>query len=216
MNCTTINDLKKIFNECQEKLISIRAQFPWTEKEAYLGWLVQTYEYALNSSRILAMTGGHMPTHRSNFANRFITHAAEERGHEKLLENDVKHLGYDIKTLESLPEAKAFHQSLYYWIAFGNSVGMFGWVLALEGFAVKNVPQMYEVCLKEYGAKCTTFLKVHAEEDEDHLEKAFQNIDQLTPEETQLVAKTMHQYCELYGGMMIAVQSHLRSNRKAS
>lgn len=213
MKTQTHEELRKVFDEQQDKLFKIRKNFPWTVKDAYLGWLVQTYEYALNSTRILAMTGGKMPADKTPFANRFITHAAEEKGHERLLENDVRSFGLDIRKLPVITEAKAFHQSLYYWFGFGNPVGMFGWVLALEGFAVRNVPEMYEVCLKQFGPKATTFLKVHAQEDEDHLRKAFDSISHFTPEENGLVASTLVQYAELYGMILTKIAEQNRERR---
>ncbi len=218
MKIRTNEDLRKLYDKLQIELSEIRSNFPWTNKDAYISWLVQSYEYAYNSTRILAMTGGKMPRDKTKYSNRFISHAAEEKGHEKLLENDVKSFGLGMSMQEVLPQAKAFHQSLYYWLGFDNPVGMFGWVLALEGFAVKNVPQMYEVCLSEFGPKATSFLKVHAQEDEDHLEKAFKSINDFTPEENQLVGETMYQYSCLYGEILkkITERYGTKSGKKAA
>lgn len=216
MEITTNAQLRELFNETQEKLIQIRCDFPWTDKAAYSSWLLQSYEYAYNSTRILAMTAGKMPKERTSFSNRFIAHAAEEKGHEKLLQNDANFFGLDLDKTEALPEAKAFHQSLYYWLSNGNPVGMFGWVLALEGFAVKNVPQMYEVCKEAFGPKATSFLKVHAQEDEGHLESAFKSIECFSPEENTLVANTMVQYAELYGGILTRIKETCSHNAQAA
>lgn len=203
---TTNAELKAFVAELQEELETIRSNFPWENEKAYISWLTQTYEYAYNSTRILALTAGRMPLDRTKFSNRFIAHAAEEKGHERLLENDAKSFGLNIKDLDSSPIAKAFHQSLYYWSCIENPVAMFGWVLALEGFAVQNASAIYEVCKEAHGPKATTFLKVHAQEDEAHLEEAFKSIEFFTPEENQMVADTTYQYCKLYGDILLDIQ----------
>ncbi|MFZ4403939.1 MAG: iron-containing redox enzyme family protein [Pseudobdellovibrionaceae bacterium] len=198
--------LKDQFEVEQKKLEGIRKQFPWGNQQAYLSWLTNTYEYAVKSTRILALTGGKFPTDKTVYSNRFIAHAAEEKGHEKLLENDVKNFGLNIKNLAPSNLAKAFHQSLYYWIYEANPIGIFGWVLALEGFAVRNVPAMYEVCKSVYGPQYVSFLKVHAEEDEDHLNKAFQSLKGFTEEENGIVVESMLFYTNLYGDMLLNTQ----------
>lgn len=207
----TAEQLREMFEDEQARLKRIREIFPWTNKEAYVGWLVNSYEYAYRSTRILALTGGRMPRDKTSYSNRFIAHAAEEKGHERLLENDLKNFGLDIKTLCPNTLGRAFHQSLYYWIYEDNPVGMFGWVLALEGFAVRNVPQMHEICLKAFGSKCSSFLKVHADEDEDHLGKAFESIASFTNEENAIVAKSMHFYADLYGQLLEKVAADAKS-----
>jgi pyrroloquinoline quinone (PQQ) biosynthesis protein C len=207
MKTLTHNELKEIFEVEQKKLEAIRKAFPWENKEAYIAWLVNTYEYALNSCKILATTGGRFPRGKNAFSNRFIAHAAEERGHEKLLENDVKNFGLHMENLKPSVLGQAFHQSLYYWMYADNPVGMFGWVLALEGFAVRNVPAMYEVCNKAFGPKASSFLRVHADEDEGHLQKAFESIRSFTDEENALVAHTLQFYAGLYGSLLQKIQA---------
>lgn len=202
MKNLTHDELKAIFEVEQKKLEEIRLAFPWSNQEAYIGWLVNTYEYALNSCKILAVTGGRFPRGKNNFSNRFIAHAAEEKGHEKLLENDVRNFGLRMEDLKPSVLGQAFHQSLYYWMYADNPVGMFGWVLALEGFAVRNVPAMYEICNKAFGPKGSSFLRVHADEDEDHLQKAFESIKSFTNEENALVAQTLQFYAGLYGSLL--------------
>lgn len=212
----THENLKEIFEVEQCKLDTIRKNFPWTNKGAYICWLTNTYEYAYRSTRILAMTGGRFPRERTNFSNRFIAHAAEEKGHERLLENDIKNFGLDIKKLTPSTLGRAFHQSLYYWIYEDNPVGMFGWVLALEGFAVRNVPAMYNICSEAFGKKCSSFLKVHADEDEGHLEKAFESIRSLTNAENAIVAKAMCFYTDLYGALLLQIAADAKTGSKKS
>jgi pyrroloquinoline quinone (PQQ) biosynthesis protein C len=202
MKTMTHVELKEIFEIEQKKLEEIRKAFPWDNQEAYINWLVNTYEYALNTSKILATTGGRLPGEKNVVSNRFIAHASEEKGHEKLLENDVKNFGLRMNDLQSSILGQAFHQSLYYWMYADNPLGIFGWVLALEGFAVRNCTAMYDICNKTFGSKCSSFLKVHAAEDEDHLHKAFESIKSFTGEENALIAHSLKFYSGMYGNLL--------------
>src|SRR5690242_4687019 len=111
-----IEELQKKFEKIQTHLSKMSEEFPWENREVYASWLAQSYEYVRFSTRILALTAGHFPLEKTSHSTRFIQHAAEEKGHDKLLINDAKALGFDLKRLEVLPEAEAFHKSLYFWI----------------------------------------------------------------------------------------------------
>lgn len=212
MKKNLIPELKNTYEEIQNHLQIICNRFKWSNREHYLSWLAQTYEYAVCSTRILALAGGRMPLDKTYFATRFIAHAAEEKGHEILLENDIRNFGCDINKLEVFPESKAFHQSLYYWLSYGNPIAVLGWVLALEGFSVLNINKILETCDETYGPKFTTFLKVHANEEEEHLEKAFEVIKTLNNDEIKLVSNTLYQYGHLYGNIYEKIEKKFSKN----
>ena len=188
--------------------------FNWGDQETYINWLASTYEYAVQSTRILALTAGFFPKTMTAYSNRFIAHAAEEKNHDKLIESDAKSFGIDISQLKPSPVAEAFHKSLYYWIFNGQPLAIFGWILALEGIAVRHGKPAYAKAEKAFGKKGTLFLKVHAEEDEDHLTKAFESISELKSDELEQVAQGFDLYLSLYQQMLETAQSHsgLRSN----
>jgi len=198
----TYKELRERFDEIQKNLTACSERFPWDQKEAYISWLVQSYEYVLNSTRILAAAGARFPAHQTKLCNRFIAHAAEERDHDKLLVKDVASFGRDISSEKTLPIAEAFHKSLYFWIHDKNPLALFGWVLALEGFACLSVPRIYTIAKDTYGAKATIFLKVHSDEDPDHLDKAFGAIEDLNGEDMAVVYHGLDLYGQLYLSML--------------
>lgn len=195
-------DLKEEFDRVHKELGFIVDNFPWGDPTAYAGWLAQTYYYAEKSTRILALASAHFPLTENKFHSRFVDHAREEKGHEKLLINDLKVLGKELRQIPEIPEMSAFYQCLYYWIEHINPVGIFGWVLCLEGLAVKRGPQLYEQVLKAHGPKATTFLKVHANEDVGHLATAFELLNSLTDEQKTLILQNFNQCCTLYGNVL--------------
>ena len=202
-------DLKREFDRVHEEMGQIIDNFPWTDPTAYASWLGQTYYYAEKSTRILALASAHFPLTENKFHARFIDHAREEKGHERLLINDLKGLNKELNQIPELPEMSAFYQCLYYWIEHINPVGIFGWVLCLEGLAVKRGPQLYEKVLKAHGPKATTFLKVHANEDVEHLATAFDLLNSLTEVQKTLILQNFEQCCALYGHVFEKIQKQM-------
>jgi hypothetical protein len=194
------------------------ARFPWENERAYVSWLAQSHEYVRFSTRILALTAGHFPLDKTLYASRFIQHAAEEKGHDRLLVNDAKVLGHDLAAIEVLPEAEAFHKSLYFWIYQGQPSVIFGWILCLEGFAVGNGPKIFQRVEKAFGKKAASFLYVHSNEDPDHVDKAFATIEKLSEADLGLVAHGLALYASLYENLYRAIEASIgvRAEREAA
>jgi hypothetical protein len=197
--------VKKKFDEVQEAMAAVAKAFPWEDRAAYLSWMAQTLEYVTYTTRILAQTGASFPLRQTALASRFIQHATEEKGHEKLLHHDAKALGADLSKLPLLPEAEAFHKSVYYWIYQGRPAVVMGWALFLEGYAVKNGGCVYERAVAAYGPKPTSFLKVHTQEDPDHVDKAFAVLDGFSSEELADVVHGLELYAKLYANIYRAI-----------
>lgn len=204
------NDIRALFDDIQKDLTKVADEFPWENPEAYVSWMAQTYEYALATTRILALTGAHIPMHQTPLATRYIQHSTEERGHDKLLINDAKALGADLLKTKILPEAEAFHKSVYYWIYQGHTPVIMGWVLLLEGFAVTNGPKLFERTEKAHGKKATSFMRVHTAEDPDHVDKAFQALNTYSEAELEEVAHGLRVYAKLYANVYTAVAHAVR------
>ena len=200
-----IETIKIRFEEIQSGMSSVVADFPWENRQAYLLWLAQTYEYAVATTRLLALTGGNIPMNQTPLASRFIQHATEEKGHDKLLENDAKALGERLSDFKVLPEAEAFHKSVYYWIYQHRAPVVMGWALFLEGFAVRYGASSYERAVKAHGKKGTSFLRVHTQEDPDHVEKAFSALQYFSPEELKDVVHGLEVYSKLYSNIYSAI-----------
>jgi len=201
----TISEIKKQFENIQSELKSIIEEFPWEDKAAYISWLTQTMEYATHTTRILALTGAHFPLDKTPLASRFIAHATEEKGHDKLLVNDCKALGSDISRNPLFSESEAFHKSLYYWIYQGRTPVIMGWVILLEGFAVRCGDYIYSRVEKAYPKSATSFVRVHSVEDKDHIEKAFEALSFFSEAELKDVAHGLELYSKLYQNIYRAI-----------
>lgn len=203
-----LNELTQKYEVIQKEMKMSSDRFSWENKQYYSLWLRQTYEYACHSTRILALTAGHFNPYQTSFSNRFIQHAAEEKGHDKLLLNDAKSLGITLENMPLLPEAEAFHKSLYFWIYQHKPLVILGWVLCLEGFAVHCGKSIFERVEKSHGKKASSFVYVHSKEDEDHLKKAFETLKNLNEDEISEVYRGLKLYSSLYTNIFNSIESY--------
>ena len=60
----------------------------------------------------------------------------------------------------------------------------------------------------EYSSKAHRFVKVHAEEDPDHIEKAFELIGKLSDERKELIRVNMIQTADAYVNMLKSCAVH--------
>lgn len=174
---------------------------PFENQEFYKEWLAQTYYFVRFSTPMLALSAGRAVSQRE-YHYRCIAHLAEEKGHERMLLNDLKQFGSNIADFEELPAASALYQTQFYWIEHVGPTSFLGYILLLEGIAVLAGKEIMEKVASLPG---TSFLKVHAEEDPDHLEKAFDAIEKLsTPEQAQ-VLKNLHSSAHHYKSLIAMV-----------
>lgn len=214
----SFSSIEKKFDETQNQLKETIQSFPWENQEAYTQWLANTYHYVLNSTRILAMGGACMPQNLTPLSNRFIVHAAEEKGHEKLLERDLKYFNLTPPEVPVTIDMQMYHQSLYYWMspAGGHPIGLMGWILSLEGVATKLGPWAYQKAKSAFSDKATNFLRVHAEEDPDHLEKAFQALKGLPTEELKIALDSIDLYSRQYQNILKTIMESVKNNKVTS
>jgi len=182
-------------------LIQEMADANWESEGFYSQWLAQTYYFVINSTRLITLAGS--LTDNNRLHHRFIDHAREERNHEFLLLNDLKHLGgYKISAIPESPVTAGFHQSQFYWIMIKNPIAFFGYVLCLEGLAVEYGARAFERVRARFGDKAANFLKVHSEEDMEHLQSAFDAIKDISDSEASLVIQNLEQAVGLYSRML--------------
>ena len=213
----SFEQLKKVFNETQKELVQTTQNFSWTDRDSYASWIACSYNYVENSTRLLALAGGMMPSDKTAFSNRFIAHAAEEKGHEKLLANDIKGLGLSLDVVKPTFEMQVYSRSLSYWVSpNGNPIGLIGWVLSLEGVAASIGPKVYEQTFKKFGPKATSFLKVHAEDDPDHLEKALNIAKELKPDDMAIVSDSLKMYSYQYQKVLYSIDTAYQTKKKAA
>ena len=166
---------------------------PWENPEFYANWLVQTTYYCRHTTRLLALCGALTPIEQQPMHNRFLKHAAEEKGHENLTLLDIKNMGKEFADYPEASATQSFYQTQYYWIEHVHPYAFFGYILYLEAYAAKYGQAITARIQKAHGDKATNFMRVHSEEDVDHVEKALEQVEKFPPAILKDIISNMEQ-----------------------
>jgi hypothetical protein len=181
--------------------------FPWENARSYADWLVQTYHMVCHSTRLVALAGAHCKIENAELHARFVDHSKEERGHDKVAIADLSKLGYKVDDFEQKYQSACMYQIQYYWIQFVDPVAFFGYTLALEALASNFGPQLHQKVLAAHGPQASRFLKLHSEDDVEHMESAFEQINQLNEKQQVQVIENLKISSELYRDMLLQLQN---------
>jgi hypothetical protein len=190
--------LKHIYKKHMDSLGDTVADYPWENVEAYAQWLSQTYHYVKYSTRLLTLSSTYTSIDDLPLHNRFIDHAKEERNHEVLLIRDLQAIQRNINDYPEHYPAASLYQSQFYWIQFQDPAAFFGYILFFEGLGSLHCGNMYRAAIKHHGEKSGIFLKVHHEEDQDHIVKAFNQIEKFSEKSKAMVMQNFIQTYQLY------------------
>lgn len=173
---------EQLIEKC-EQVGNLICELPWENEKFYANYLAQTYYYVSHSIRLLGLAIARLES--DIVRKRFVTHISEEHGHEKLCVNDLKFLGLTPGDFKEQSLTKAFYQTQYF-KTDRNPISLLGYILALEILAAKVLPRV-NIRLKELYPRSISFVKVHAEEDQDHIESAFKQLEMLNEADTAAV-----------------------------
>lgn len=174
------------------------------DKEVYANFLAQTYYYVRYSTRMLAAAAANMSFEDNKHYKRFIDHISEESFHEKLAESDLKKLGKSLSTYKELPETSMLWETQFYKIDHKDPLSLMGYIIALEYFAVIAFPKVLEKLTTQYGT-ATSFVKLHAEEDVDHIKKAIDLLADLSEDRKKAIYENVEQTAVAYSNMLKAL-----------
>lgn len=195
------------FIEANRHEMDVVRAFPFEEPRAYAQFLAQTRHYVVHSTRLLGAAAARIGDDREALHVRFLQHAAEERSHHRLAEHDLRKLGRDLSQYPELPGTQALYQSQYYRVEHQAPTALFGYIFMLEGLSVAHGAWIYDRVVQAHGKEAATFVKLHANEDEDHLEKAFDVVSQLPEDELALIRDNYLFTCALYRWFLVGAGS---------
>jgi len=209
--------MRELLQACCEELGAQIARFPWTERDRYADWLAQTYYYVAHTTRLIAATASRFGLDERGEAlhQRFATHLGEETRHEQLALRDLAALG---ATLGSYPErhlTRMFYECQYYKIERQSPMVHFGYLLPLEAVGPACGRRVADAIRAAFGEACVSFLQLHVDEDEAHLDKALRIVTSASPEERTLIAQNMEQttfaYCALLRDLRLSPAASARA-----
>jgi len=174
--------------------------YPWEDGRAYANWLAQTYYYVSHSTRLLAAAAARMPftPFGNQLHHRCAKHMAEERKHELLAVHDLQVLGHHLNDFPELPATRMFYEPQYTKIDRGAPIALFGYILVLEAMSAAHGPMHVNRVVAAHGARAASFLKLHANEDQDHVAKALESLAELDAETARLVEENIEQSAFAY------------------
>ncbi len=200
--------MKKILEKQLNHTTELINSLPWDNKQFYADYLAQTYYFVCHSTRLLARSISHFPVNKDYLYKHFLAHLKEENYHERLASSDIKNLGY---SLDNLPEnnlTKAFWEVQYYKNDQSKGIALMGYILYLEGIAVHCFQNAYKTVNQCHGPKASHFIRVHVEEDPEHLNGAIKMIESFSPEEQKLIWENFHQTADMYHAILMSVANN--------
>ena len=186
----THNELRQHFDREIESFGRKLFSFPWENESFYANWLAQTYYFALNSTRMLSLAAGEATLDEQELHRRFVAHVSEEINHEIMAVRDLGNLGFDVSKMQESRATKDFYGHQFNVIREHGPSAFMGWVLFLEGISAIHGPRLLTE-VSPFGPDATLFLKVHAEDDQDHIDSAFDVVNLVPEAKLDLVLQNM-------------------------
>jgi hypothetical protein len=203
-----MKNLKDFYSQEMQKTKNVFLEFPWKEPALYASWLAQTYNFVCHSTRIVTLAGALFPYSRNEFHLSALHHANQEKNHEKLLLMDIQQLGFHLKDIPVCHNSFLMFQNQYYWIQNVNPISVYGYYLFLEGVAAEFGPKVYEILKQNYPEKTLSFIRVHAEEDPDHIHEHLDKLIHLSAEDHQMIIQNLQQSTTIYLNMLREIQQN--------
>lgn len=203
--------MKALLEACNAQLGEAVDRFPWSDRRAYADWLAQTYYYVRHSTRLLAVAAGRFSHGERDTAlhHRFAAHMNEEKKHELLCVHDLKVVGASLERLPEHGATRMFYEPQYYKIEHQAPIALFGYILPLEAIGPLHGKRIVPVLVRAHGEKSASFLKLHAAEDVDHLDKALALLDGVSSAEKILVEENMQQTTDGYVALLADITRRL-------
>lgn len=197
------NQVKVNTKKIDELCVKMR-EFPWEDKEAYARYLAQAFHYVSHSTRLLAAAAGAMDPADEKLFNRFVKHISEEKSHEKLAARDLERLGFSLGDYPELAATRSMYEIQYHKIFRHGPVVLMGYILPLEIVASSECPGIFRRLDKCQEKEASSFIRLHGEEDPDHVEKALDSLKGLDKERLAKIDQNIEQTVDLYSSMLDA------------
>lgn len=179
-------------------------ELPWENKGFYTSFLTQTYYFVRHSTRLLALASARTGWDEETLHRWFALHIGEERGHDRLALADVEQLS-KAELEKEMPETRNLYETQYYKVDHDGASTFIGYILALEGVASQIIPGILPTVSEAHGDKAARFLKLHAEEDPDHVDQGFHKVGLLSAEQIRKIQFNFVQSAKNYEDLLVAI-----------
>lgn len=170
----------------------------WTDERWYKSFLANHYLIVSHTEKLICLAAA--KTDLVFLRRSMIKHFHDEEAHEEMLVADLLEFGDAMSSAPVHVASRAVYQTMYDDID-RTPESIIGRILALELMATDVIPEIYSKLVESYGAKSATFLKTHAEEDIDHVEKAISGamkVIEMKPSTRDAIVAQFKQTCWIY------------------
>jgi len=197
---STANSLITLFEKELQQTDEFLLNQNWESPSFYANWLAQTAYYVRHSTKLLALAASRYSVNDPAHHLRAIEHMREEKSHDLLAVHDLMGVGYSFDHIAEGFATRAMYTDIYYRILFESPFALYGYILALEGIAVRSADKIRTRIVKAHGKtnKVDRFLSLHGSEDPDHIDKAFEMVANLDSRSVAIVQETMLSSFESY------------------
>lgn len=146
----------------------------------------------------------------------FLNLAIEERHHDRLCVQDIKRLGYDTETyLAGLPGLGTWTMvgQNHWTVSMKDPAALLGFAAATEGLGASLGPKVTAaMAAYPFAQKALTFLKVHSEEDQEHIAMVRKAFDRaaVDPQRYDLMVATWTYTLRAYGQLFTDAMSQAK------
>ncbi len=212
MNLFEITKLQA--DNAADEIFKVYEQIDFTRKDVYACWLGQSYYYVYHTVHTLKhAVDACTKEHQQSLREQFLEGIKEEKGHEKMIENDLKALGYKVEDFPETLGARNLYQSCLHQIVYWGPEAIIGDSLALEGLACNKLPMLHEQLNKLYGSSACSFLREHCILDVEHYNHSLDWLKQCPEETLWIIRKGIHRVTELYIEMLKEVIHYQNSTQ---
>ena len=195
--------MRSYCNELMKDMKIAVDNFPFESKSAYSNLMAQTYYFTSHSVRLLGLALSRTSVNQVDLFNYFTHQIEEENNHEKLALTDLKFLGGSLSEYPELPICRMMWETQYYKLEHIGAPTLLGYILVLESIAVyfaEDIAIKAEVLAKEKSVN--RFMKVHGNEDGDHVDHGFKVLDKFGVGHEKSVEENMSQTAWAYQNML--------------
>lgn len=208
--------LKKQINNIVDPYAERMLNLDWSDKDLVASWLSQTFYFVRYNLKLIAYSAAFTPPAEYEDYNRYVEHMREESGHEFLASRDLQSLGYDLKDFRETFSTKSLYATQFFNIDKHGHEALMGYAMALEFLADKVCLKINEKVKADHGMS-SSFLKVHGEEDEGHIDSAIDVLNQWSPGQIDVVLKICRETCEAYQNFLdscLQLSSNMKEKRE--
>ncbi len=152
-----------------------------SDAKFYIRYLTNVWHYAQHSSTVIGLAGTRCVLSHPPLAQYLLHHALEELGHDQWVLEDLRALNVaeeEVGKSKPVPACAAMIGYEYYIAAYGNPVGLFGWLYILEAMG-DDLGHLVSAAIKQglnipEGVK---FLSGHGEADAEHTKDIVEQIE---------------------------------------